>query len=261
MYCLLWKSSRLLCQSSGYLQLLSLLSILFLFSLMGCSESQEQSAHVDKFDDRQFPKALQEILAERKSQLDAEGGFSIAGRVTFADGREIHSGQDVQINFINGADKPLRIYDGGWFIMDQMRAVYAGAGYLTFRAFGYRALNYSVSPPQEQITYVKIRLEKLPTDQSGSVTGMVVDESGEPFTGATVTVCFPGASYGIYNTSRQVIATEADGRFAFGNLPPTKLDVVADAHGLTYDRRSITLKPGEQAAVELRLVPKDDERQ
>jgi hypothetical protein len=68
-----------------------------------------------------FPSELQSIPGERIADLESEGGICIAGVVTKSDGARIRGGKDVQVNLLHRGDEPLRVYEGGWFIMKRTR--------------------------------------------------------------------------------------------------------------------------------------------
>jgi hypothetical protein len=200
-----------------------------------------------------FPRDLQVLLNERQTELDEKGGFSIAGRVSFSDKRPIRSGRDVMVNLHCGGDKPLRIYEGGWFLMDRKRLRPLASCRLIARAFGYAPIDSSIDAQEGQITFTRFDMQRLPEDQLASITGVVLDADGEPFAGARVKVSFPHANYGMSNRPFLEMRTGADGAFAFDGLPSTELKVLAASPGHAWDTHHFTPKSGEQLEVELAL--------
>jgi hypothetical protein len=60
-----------------------------------------------------FPPALQQIIDQRTAELSSKGDIFVAGNVTASDEASFGSGNEIQVNFQQGVDAPLEIYDGG----------------------------------------------------------------------------------------------------------------------------------------------------
>src|SRR4030042_1607864 len=86
-----------------------------------------------------FPSELQQILDQRTAELASKGGIFVAGNVTASDGAYFGSGKELKVNFLQGVDDPLEIYDSGWFIMKRTLQPFPNSGpaKLILRAFGY----------------------------------------------------------------------------------------------------------------------------
>ena len=113
-----------------------------------------------------FPPDLQEILDERISSLTSQKGVCIAGQVSMSDGKVIRGGKDVLVNLCDGIDEPLRVYDGGWFIMRRTQnSAYAGGdvGFI-LRSFGYDPIDASVTILDGELTYLEFVMQKTETE-------------------------------------------------------------------------------------------------
>ena len=209
-----------------------------------------------------FPTELQHILDDRVAELKSEGGICIAGRVKMSDGAHIRSGEDVMVNLYHGIDKPLWVYDGGWFIMDRaISSSYAGdkRGFV-LRAFGYEPINASITIIEGEITYLEFIMKKTPSEELSSVSGIVTDDRDKPFEGAKVSLKFPFANHGYraetgYTYPYMEMTTGRDGRYCFEGLSVGELSVVAFASGYAYDYRGFSPPAGGAANENLKLYP------
>jgi len=64
-----------------------------------------------------FPPNVQRILDERATEIEANGGICVAGRVIMSDGAHISGGQDVLVCLYGGVTESPWVYDDGWFVM------------------------------------------------------------------------------------------------------------------------------------------------
>lgn len=171
-----------------------------------------------------FPPNLQQILNERIAEVNANGGICVAGGVTMSDEAYIGSGKDVKVNFCQGVDEQLWIYDGGWFIMSRtlQNISYPGPAKLVLRAFGYDPIDASIAVGQKQITYVEFVMRKTPAEKLASISGAIVNDQNEPIEGAMVNISFPLAYYVVNEQPRMSINTEPNGHYSFEDLSITE---------------------------------------
>lgn len=204
-----------------------------------------------------FPPGLQQTLDKRITELKEKGGIYIAGRVTMSDGAPINNGEDVKVNFMQNADIPLWVYDGGWFVMD--RVFKAGSsqypGKLVLRAFGYKPIDASIAVSQGETTYFEFEMQKIPEEDLSSVAGIVTNDQNEPFEGAFVSLRPPNASHGSYSEPSNSITTGADGKYFFEGLSADKYSLVASAPGYAYHSVMVKLSAGKTTAQDLKLYP------
>lgn len=209
-----------------------------------------------------FPADLRHILDERVAELKSEGGICIAGRVKMSDGANIHNGEDVMVNLYHRIDEPLWVYDGGWFIMGRtLPTHYAGTDKgFALRAFGREPIDASITIFKGIITYLEFIMEKTPSEELSSVSGVVTDDRDKPFEGAKVSLKFPFANHGYrgetgYTYPHMEMTTEQDGRYCFEGLSAGKHSAVAFASGYAYDYRGFSPPAGGAANENLKLYP------
>jgi len=205
-----------------------------------------------------FPANLQDVLDKRSAELKTDGGVFIAGRVTMSDEAPINGGKDVMVNFCCGIDKPFRIYENGWFILDRiLTSHYAGQrGKLVLRAFGYEPNDVPVAILKGEVTYLQFTMQKQSDEYLATVNGVVVNDQNEPFEGAEVSLSFPFASYGIRNQPYRSYVTGGDGEFSFEGLSSAEHSLVASASGCAYHSIKFTPATGETVKKELKLYRK-----
>jgi len=204
-----------------------------------------------------FPSELQSILDERIADLEAEGGICIAGVVTKSDGARIRGGKDVQVNLLDRADVPLRVYEGGWFMMERThKSSNAGIGKrLILRAFGYEPIDASVTIPDGGITYMEFEMTKTAPENLASVKGVVLDEANYLFNGAHVSLSFPYANYGVDATPIMDMYTNIDGEYLFDGLSECEYNLTASASGYAYHTGRFTPSIGEVTERDRILYP------
>lgn len=237
-----------------FIFLLFLVLTLSVFLFIGCHSSTITT--VAPIDYRGFPPDLQLVLDQRNAELNANGGICIAGRVTMSDGKKITGGKDVLVNLYHGVDAPLRVYEGGWFIMRRiLRSNYAGPGKgFILRAFGYEPIDASVTVLDGEMTYLEFVMHKTAPENLASVQGMVLDENDEPVNGARVSISFPFANH--RNKPYISMTTGSDGRYSFEGLSVTKHRVTAYANEYAYHTGIFTPPAGGTALVPRKLYPK-----
>ncbi len=216
------------------------------------------STTVTPVDYSDFPPDLQVVLDQRITDLNVAGGICIAGRVTMSDGTTINGGKDVLVNLHHRGDRPLRVYEGGWFIMRGiLRSNYAGPGKgFILRAFGYNPIDASVTVLDGEITYLEFVMQKTTPENLASVKGTVFDEDDEPLSGANVSISFPFANLGINNSPYIRMTTDSNGWYSFEGLSVTKHRVTAYANEYAYHTGIFTPPAGGTALVPRKLYPK-----
>ena len=237
-----------------FIFLLFLVITLSAFLFIGC----HSPAIVTPIDYGGFPPDLQLVLDQRIAELNANGGICIAGRVTMSDGTIINGGKDVLVNLHHGVDAPLRVYEGGWFIMRRiLRSNYAGPGKgFILRAVGYEPIDASVTVLDGEMTYLEFVMHKTAPENLASVQGMVLDENDEPVNGARVSISFPFANLGTRNKPYISMTTDFDGRYSFGGLSVTEHTVTAYADGYAYHTGKFTPLAGAVVLEPRKLYPK-----
>lgn len=202
-----------------------------------------------------FPPNLQQLLDDRIDEVISSGGICIAGRVTMDNEAHISSGKDIKVNFCHGVDKPLWVYDGGWFIMDRtLQSGYrAGPAKFVVRAFGYDPIDASIAILKGKMTYVEFVMHETPYEELASITGTVVNEQNEPLDGARVSLSFPLAYQVINGMPRMSIKTGPDGQYLFEGLSITKHNIVVSASGYASLSTSVTPPVGGTAIKNLTL--------
>jgi hypothetical protein len=204
-----------------------------------------------------FPPNIQQLLDEMTDELASTGGICVAGRITMSDESHIQNGRDVKINFLQGVDIPLWVYDGGWFVMD--RTYQAGfnkrPAKLSLRTFGYDPIDSTLATLEGKITYAEFEMKKTPAEDLATVTGIVMGDQNEPVAGAHVNLSFSFASHGVNEEPYRSVTTEPNGRYSFDGLSGTEHHLSAGAPGYAY--RSIQFKPtaGEIVTKNLELYP------
>jgi hypothetical protein len=207
-----------------------------------------------------FPKALQQDLDKRITELKSNEGVCIAGRVKMSDGAHISNGKDVMINLYHGIDEPLWVYKDGWFIMGRtLSSSYAGPKKnFVLRAFGYDPIDASIAVLQGQMTYVEFVMHKTSPEDLASVTGIVINDQNEPFDGAIVNLSFPFASHGYrgdigYTYPHMGMTTGPDGKYSFEGLSSAEISLVASKSGYAFHQ--VVFKPpaGKSETKDLKL--------
>jgi len=225
----------------------------------GCKKEEPKTQGISYSD---FPPQLQDILDERIADLQTDGGICIAGRVKFSDGAPISGGKDIMVNLYHGVDKPLWVYEGGWFIMGRtLSSHYAGPDKsFVLRAFGYKPIDASITVLDGEMTYLEFEMQKTPPEKLASVRGVVADEHDRPVEGARVSISFPFANHGYrsgrYTYPHMQMTTSMDGRYVFSRLSQAEHDVVASKSGYAYHSSRFTPPEGGVATEDLRLYPK-----
>jgi len=201
-----------------------------------------------------FPPQQQAILDKRIAELQTNGGACIAGRVKFGDAAPISSGKDVMINLYHGIDRPLQVYDGGWFIMSRpLSSRYAGPdkGFV-LRAFGYDPIDASITILNKEITYLGFEMKKTPPHKLASVKGVVIDDHGRPVEGARVQISFPFA----YRARPEMrTQTDPNGEYSFEGLSGTEHRVYFFKSGYASDSDKFMPPEGGTAVKDLKLYP------
>lgn len=82
---------------------------------------------------------------------------------------------------------------------------------------------------------------------TGNIYGKVVDQSGQPLPGVTVTANLGG--------QRNTFVTESDGAYRFLRLAPGRYTVTAELAGLGNVSRTIDVNTGQNSDLTLRLAP------
>jgi len=227
----------------------------FVLATLFCLEATAVS-----YDD--FPTDLQDILDERITELNANGGICIAGKVIMSDGTPINNGEDVQVNLYHGWDEPLWVYQGGWFIMGRTGSSYysgPGIGFI-LRAFGYDPIDASITVLDGEMTYLEFEMMKTPSGNLASVTGTVTDENDQPFNGASVSIRFPFANHGYrsdvgYTYPFMNMTTGTNGEYSFADLSICEHRVTATGSDYAYHTDNFTPPVGGAAVEDRKLYP------
>jgi hypothetical protein len=210
---------------------------------------------VAAIDYNDFPPNLQKLLDDRIDEVISSGGVCIAGRVTMDNGAHINSGKDVQVNFCHGVDKPLWVYDGGWFIMG--RTLQSGhrarPARLVLRAFGYDPIDASIAIIEGEMTYVEFVMHETPYEELASVAGTVMNEQNEPLNGAKVSLSFPLSNHGVNEKPSMSIKTGPDGQYSFEDLSTTEHRILVSTSGYAYRSVRVTPPAGEITIKDLTL--------
>lgn len=230
-------------------------------ALLGCLLLAAVSQQILGLGYSDFPADLQPILDEKIAVLNTQGGTCIAGQVVMSDAAPILSGADVQVNLYQGIDKPLWVYEGGWFIMDNtLPSSYAGSGKgFILRAFGYDPIDAAITILNGQMTYLEFVMTKTSPENLASVQGTVLDENNQPFNGAYVSLYFPFANHGStgeeYSYPHQELLTEQDGQYEFTGLSVCGYQLVAGTSGYAYHGGTFTPPAGGTATANRKLYP------
>lgn len=204
-----------------------------------------------------FPSELRVVLDERIATLSTSGGVCIAGRVQFSDGVPIGGGEDVQVNFVNGVDAPLRVYGGGWFIATRvLNAFYAGPNRkVVHRAFGYDAWDPLITVLDGDVTYVESLMQRTAVKDLATVVGVVSNEDDNPFPGTRLFLGFPFANLGTNNSPNREAISSGTGGFQFSGLAPTEYNLIAFNTGYAFHQAKFTPSPGSVVTQNRRLYP------
>jgi hypothetical protein len=205
-----------------------------------------------------FPPALQQILDQRKAELTSKGGICVAGSVTASDETYFGSRKELAVNFLQGIDAPLDIYDSGWFIMDrpcQADSRY-GPAKLILRAFGYDPIDATIAVLQGEITYAEFVMQKTVAENLATITGIVMDDQNEPFGGVKVYLTFPYAYSPVNGHPQMSTITEPNGRYSFENLSSTEYSLyIAATLGYAGVSNEVTPAKGKTTTLNLILYP------
>jgi hypothetical protein len=204
-----------------------------------------------------FPPNIQQLIDERTDELASDGNIFIAGRVTMDDGAPINGGKDVKVNFLQGVDAPLWVYDGGWFVMDRTFPASSNKRPATvaLRAFGYDPIDASIATTEGEITYAEFVMHKTPAEKLATITGVVMDDQNEPFEGEPVNLSFPYASHGVNEEPYRSVTTEPNGQYSFKGLSETEHYLLAAASGYAYHHVGIKPPAGKTVTKNLKLYP------
>ena len=205
-----------------------------------------------------FPPELRAKLDKRKAEMSVGGGICIAGRARFSDGATITNDKDIKVNLHDdyGADIPLRVYEGGWFVMDRVHGSNIAGPERGFvlRAFGYDPIDALVTVWDKEITYVGFEMKKTPPGKLGSVKGVVQDRHGRSVEGAYVNISFPFAYSGPRPEMR--IQTDASGEYFFEGLSGGKHELYSSKNGYAPDWEMFMPPEGATGVKDLKLYPR-----
>jgi hypothetical protein len=204
-----------------------------------------------------FPLALQQLLDQRTADLASKGGIFVAGNVAASDGAYFGSGKELRVNFYQGVDAPLEIYDSGWFIMKRTLQPIPdyGLAKLILRAFGYDPIDATIVASEGKITYLEYVMQKTPPENLTTITGIVTNDQNEPVGGVSVYLTFPHAYYADENPLISV-TTEPNGRYSFEKLSSTEyhlyIPITSDYAGGFAD---VTPAKGKTTIKNIELYP------
>lgn len=204
-----------------------------------------------------FPPALQQILDQRTAELASKGGICVAGSVTASDETYFGSGKELKVNFLQGVDDPLEIYDSGWFIMKRTFQPIPnyGPAKLVLRAFGYDPIDATFAALEGKITYAEFVMNKTPAEDLATITGTVTYDENEPAGGVSVNLIFPYASAANENPQMSTI-TEPNGRYSLENLSSTEYHLyIAAIPGYAGVSAYITTAKGKATIKDIQLYP------
>lgn len=135
----------------------------------------------------------------------------LSGKVIDSKSREGVSGAQIMVR-----DYPskttLSSWDGSFFLS----RIPAGKQVLVVSSYGYATKHEMVDIPETSVFTVEIEISPF----VGEIVGFIWDEEGEPISGATVIVD------GEFTTT-----TQADGSFAFSEIPVGKFPIVVKKQG------------------------------
>jgi hypothetical protein len=215
------------------------------------------STQVFAIDYGDFPSHLQTVLDERIAELDSEGGTCLAGRVTFDDGGFISGGQDVMVNYLNGADSPATLYEGGWFISRKWSSYYAADNRrIVIRAFEYDPIDLFITILPDEITYLEVEMHRTPPAGTATITGIVTNEDDQPFHGASVGITFPLAWVAATGKPTRSVQSGPDGRFTFDSIASAEYRISAYSSDYASDSDVCTPPPGGICDVTRKLYPR-----
>jgi hypothetical protein len=192
-----------------------------------------------------FPADLQKVLNEKIADLNTSTGIFVAGRITTSDSTQIQGGEDVMVNLYDLEGRPLRVYEGGWFMMERCfpRPDPVMRSKLFFRAFGYEPNEMSLRILKGNVTYIDCVMQKITEENSSAISGIVVDDQNNPYEGATVHLSFPATSFGFLGGTGypyKYIFTGKDGQYSFTGLSSNKYSITAWASGLAPEHLEFT---------------------
>lgn len=181
-----------------------------------------------------FPPDLQKTLDQRNATLTSKEGMCVAGRLRTNDGTQFKGGGDVKVNLYGGFDIPLRVYDGGWFIMEPVLPANYNRGYGTkimLRSFEYDPIDANITLLQGKITYAEFVMHATPAENLASVSGMVLNDKNEPVEGVYVSLSFPFSCHAYDGRGatepRLEMTTDKDGRYSFERLSISNFSITA----------------------------------
>ncbi len=193
----------------------------------------------------------------RAHTMELEHGISIGGFVKRLDGRPI-AGATVIIMSRAGADAAP-----DYSYVDYVKVTTDAEGRWTFNAmptgwnFVYlRVLHPDFVPTDMQRDRPKpsdfeLKAKKAQTilHEGVALSGRVLDDQGRPIGGATVGL---GADRQIMQSEYPRVATDAEGRFRFGHVPPETQTLTAQAAGRAPELADVVVEPAMKP-VEFRL--------
>ncbi len=195
----------------------------------------------------------------RTHEMKLERGITIGGFVKRRDGRPIN-GATVIIMSRAGADaSPDYSYvpfeevttdvEGRW----TYNAMPTGWNFVYLRVLhpDFVPTDMQRNRPRPSDLEFKARKSQTILDEGISVSGRVLDDQGRPLAGATVGL---GADRQIMNREYPKVATDAEGRFKFGHIPPGTQTMTAQAPGRAPELADVVLEAGMKH-VEFRLGP------
>jgi hypothetical protein len=205
-----------------------------------------------------FPPALQQILDQRTAELSSKGDIFVAGNVMASDESPFGSGNELKVNFLQGVDAPLEIYDSGWFIMDRPYQASSSRepAKIILRAFGYDPIDASIAVHPGKITYLEYVMQKTDANNIATITGIVTDDQNEPFSGVNVNLIFPYSYIPAKGHPQMSSITEPNGRYLFENLSSTEYSLfIRSTGGYAGVGTSVMPVKGETTTKDLKLYP------
>jgi uncharacterized GH25 family protein len=189
----------------------------------------------------------------RGLQLFAEFGARLVGRVSQASDVQLCLGQNPRSGFETSAVADLdwrrwaRTDATGRF---ELNGIPAGRDLLLLT----RALGRAPQASElDRIAAGETRTHDLTLRPGGSLGGQVVDDSGQPISGARVEIQYSGTLRGLVRRLGRM-DTDTDGRFRFVDLPAVGLRLRASREGLMSISQTLEPAEGERAPVTLVLA-------
>ncbi len=191
--------------------------------------------------------------------IELEHGVRIGGTVKARDGKAI-AGATVMIMARAGADnspdwtyvpgvKVTTDSQGRWGY-NEMPSGWSRV-YLTVTHPDYVPTFMQSNVPKPSDLLLKARKAETILDEGLALEGKVVDDRGRPLAGAKVGL---GADRQIAQREFPSVATDAEGRFRFGHVPPDTQTVTAQSPGRSPELADVVVAPGMEP-VEFRLGP------